>query len=319
MSDEAFHYPPDVLDLLVDTVPLLVRGKRDVVLFFRACGVPRSLLADLETRVTNRDTISKYEIARTVLTRLNERGDSMLRQRREVIRRVVEFEDFSTCWPDDQLKAKGLVAEVSRIVGTKDAFTRMADERAREADHRREARQQLELEREERTKRRDDIRRRLFGLFALDDPKQRGALLERILNELFDHFGILVTEAFTRTGDEGEGIVEQVDGVVNLDGHLYLVEVKWKKEPLGVDDVSRHLVRTFTREQSRAIVISASGYTDPAISTCKDALARAVVVLCTLEEMVTALDGGGDVKEMLRSKVEAAILRRSPYEPYRPS
>jgi len=31
---EAFHYPPEILSLLVDTIPLLCRSKKDVVLFF---------------------------------------------------------------------------------------------------------------------------------------------------------------------------------------------------------------------------------------------------------------------------------------------
>jgi hypothetical protein len=41
------------------------------------------------------------------------------------MKRLVEFEDFSTCWPDDQLKAKGLVAEILRVIDVKDSFGRM--------------------------------------------------------------------------------------------------------------------------------------------------------------------------------------------------
>jgi len=46
-TDLAFHYPPDVFDAVVDAVPLLTRGKKDVVLFFRGCGVDRAFLAGL--------------------------------------------------------------------------------------------------------------------------------------------------------------------------------------------------------------------------------------------------------------------------------
>ena len=55
-------------------------------------------------------------MVRTTLTRLNERGEAALRERREILKRVTEFEDFSTCWPNDQLKAKGLVAEIRRVI-----------------------------------------------------------------------------------------------------------------------------------------------------------------------------------------------------------
>jgi restriction system protein len=69
--------------------------------------------------------INKYQIARTVLTRLNEQGDASLRQRREVLKSIVEFEDFSICWPNDRLKAKGLVQSIQATINAKDAFTRM--------------------------------------------------------------------------------------------------------------------------------------------------------------------------------------------------
>jgi restriction system protein len=85
-----------------------------------------SVLSDLEARLRkDRNSINKYEIVRTVLERLNSKGEPALRERREILRRVTEFEDFSTCWPSDQLKAKGLVGEISRVIGVKDSFTRM--------------------------------------------------------------------------------------------------------------------------------------------------------------------------------------------------
>jgi hypothetical protein len=58
---------------------------------------------------------------------------------------------------------------------------------------------------------------------------------------------------------DGQGIVEQIDGVVELDGRLYLVEVKWWHDPLGPGDVAQHLVRVFNRGHARGIFIAASG------------------------------------------------------------
>ena len=69
-----------------------------MILFFQGAGVAPEDLAEVDRAVrTKPDTISKYEIARNILTRLNARGDSGLRARREVIRRVTEFESFETC------------------------------------------------------------------------------------------------------------------------------------------------------------------------------------------------------------------------------
>ena len=124
--DTKYHYPPELLQLLVDTIPRLCRSKRDVLLFFRGAGVGQSVLSDLRDKVNNDpDSISKFYIARTVLSHLNESGDKSLRELREVVRRVVQFEDFSTCWPGDRLEAQGLVSQIGKVVDVKDSFTRM--------------------------------------------------------------------------------------------------------------------------------------------------------------------------------------------------
>lgn len=111
---------------------------------------------------------------------------------------------------------------------------------------------------------------------------------------------------------EGEGVVEQIDGVIELEGHLYLVEMKWLRERVGVRDVSEHLVRLFGRGDMRGIFISASGFTDPAVATCRDALAQRVNVLCGLDELALLLERGADLKRYLKAKVEAASLDKQP-------
>src|SRR4051812_40858802 len=112
-TDGTFQYPPDLFNLLEKTIPLLCPKKNDVLLFFRGAGVSDSMTKDLADRlkITPKE-INKYEIARVTLERLNARGDRTLRERREVLRRVVEFENYESCWPDDQIKAKGFVASV---------------------------------------------------------------------------------------------------------------------------------------------------------------------------------------------------------------
>lgn len=47
MSETTFQYPPDLFALLVDTVPVLCKSKKDVVLFFRGAGAPANMTADL--------------------------------------------------------------------------------------------------------------------------------------------------------------------------------------------------------------------------------------------------------------------------------
>ena len=129
------------------------------------------MTAGLRERVDgNPDSISKYEIARTVLKLINDGGDRMLRQRREVIKQVTEFEDFALCWSDDQLKAKGLVSDVRRYVNVKDSFTRMQQA---EEDHRLKEVRQKRQAAEAKQKRRDDFAalRTRKGLSLLPPPR----------------------------------------------------------------------------------------------------------------------------------------------------
>jgi hypothetical protein len=125
--DIIFHYPPELMALLIERSPPLPRK----TLLFKGQVSASHKTSRLSS--ANSAAVRKHEIVRTVLTRLNERGEKSLGERREILKRVTEFEDYSTCWPADQLKAKGLVAEIRRVVNVKDSFTRMSQERDSES------------------------------------------------------------------------------------------------------------------------------------------------------------------------------------------
>lgn len=312
--DASYHYPPDLLQLLVDTIPRLCKTKRDVFLFFRGAGIKRSMVSDLEARLAeSRESVSKFEIVRTVIARLNEAGDGALRVRREVLKRVCEFEDFSTCWPDDSLKAQGLVSRVQKVVKVKYSFTRMKKERDVEARRNRETQRSREEEFRQQKTFLAEIRQDFYHLFAMNNPQERGRLLEKVLNQLFRAAGILVREDFKRLSETGRGIIEQIDAVIELDGRIYLVEMKWLKGPAGRADVSEHLVRVFNRSASGGIFISYSGYTAPAIETCKESLSQVVVALCTLQEFVFLMEKETSLEEFLRAKIRGSIIDRQPF------
>ena len=317
--DVIFHFPPELTTLLIDTIPVLVKAKKDVILFFRGAGVPWAMLDDLSKRVdTDRQNINKYEIVRTVLTLLNERGDGSLRERREVVKRVVEWEDFSTCYPENILKAKGLVSDIRSIVNVKDSFTRMNLEReAAQKSYQAEAHSRS-VAAQQRAAKHEAVKKEFYDLFALKDPKKRGKLLEGALNRIFEVAGILVTEAFAVVGTDGEGVVEQVDGAVEIEGKPFLVEMKWWNAPIGRDPMCSHLVRVYGRGGlAHGIFISYTDYTEPAITVCKEALGRgAVVSLCTLAELVRALENQADLKMFFKDKIDAAIVKKMPYVEY---
>jgi hypothetical protein len=190
--DVAFHYPPDVFDAVVDAVPLLTRGKHDVTLFFRGCGVDRAFLARIDKRIDEEPRFSKYHISREILAHVNELGDPGLGQRRQILMRLSEFDEFSSCYPDNQMKARGAVATVAQLVNKKDSFTRLQDEREQDLKRHRDAQRAEAARKEAGRKHREQVKADPFALFGQQDPHRRGKALEGVLNRLFETEHILV-------------------------------------------------------------------------------------------------------------------------------
>lgn len=315
IADITFHYPPELFNLLVDTIPLLNRSKKDVLVFFRGAGVPQPLSDDLEQRVRDAPKeINKYEIVRTILQRLNDKGEATLRERREVLRRVVEFANFDACWGEDQLKAKGLVASIRDVVNQKDTFTRINQEREQERQARLTQAAQAARARQERLAKIEAAKKEFYSLFgAALTPSERGKKLEAALNNLFRAYDILVQEAFHVVGPSGEGIVEQIDGVIDLNGTLYFVEMKWYKDPVGKAEISEHLVRLISRAEARGLFISASDFTEPAVHVAREFLQHKVIVFLHLQEIVQLLESQDDLSEFIVRKINAAQIHKNPY------
>lgn len=316
MMDISFHYPPELFQVLVDTVPKLCKSKNDLLLFFRGAGVSKAVLDPYQQLLKiDKAKFNKYPVTRELLTKLNEHGETTLRVRRELLKRVVEFDDFSVCWENDRAAARGLVAQVRELVNVKDSFTRMRVEKDEERRRRVEEQEAAAKIRQQRSTEREGIKTDLFALFGESDAHKRGKALEGVLNRLFASYEILVREAFTIKGACGEGVIEQIDGVVEMDGHLYLVEMKWWNSPIGTGEVSPHLVRVFNRGgQARGLFISYTDFTDAAVTQCRDAITQGrVVILSTLDEVVSLLNRNGEMKAWLKAKLEAAIVDKQPF------
>ena len=154
----------------------------------------------------------------------------------------------------------------------------------------------------------------VFGLFAEANPQRRGKALEGVLNSLFRAYDVLVAEDFTRKGGGNTGIVEQIDGVVEIDHDLYLVEMKWWDKPLGPGEMSPHINRLLVRSGVGGIFISSSDYTPAALETCRDFLQHRVVILCTVREIVDVLNCGEDLVACRGGEIRAAKLDRNPFK-----
>jgi restriction system protein len=168
-------------------------------------------------------------------------------------------------------------------------------------------REALAAELRQRKEAQERARRELYRLFSGDlDPHQRGRDFEEVLNRLFQLDGILIREAFGRKGQEGK-TVEQIDGAVEIAGHLYLVEAKWHKGPIDVQDVHVLLSRLFLRPGARGIFVSANGYTQPAFEIQRQAASQRVLLLCDLAEIVQVLEREESIGRFFKDKADQAI------------
>ncbi len=90
---EAFHTPPQLFTLHVDTIPLLCRSKQDLILFLHRTGVTQEDRAEVQQPVdVDHHSITKFAIVRNVLTKVNTRGDNGLPARCDIVKRIAEFQ-----------------------------------------------------------------------------------------------------------------------------------------------------------------------------------------------------------------------------------
>lgn len=199
-------------------------------------------------------------------------------------------------------------------VNTVDSFIRMDQEREKKRQKRSA---DYEAEVLANRARRDEyaaIRQQIDLLFMQPDPQRRGKELEGVLNRLFSCAGISVSESFEVRMHNGK-VLEQIDGAIEIDGTLYLVEMKWWTEPIGVPEINDLISRLIHRGgHARGIFISRSPYAETAIETCKLAYpSGASITLCQLSEIIDLLEEDGNLKAMLKAKTDASVLRRKPF------
>lgn len=309
-----YHYPPELNSLVIEVIPKLCRSKKDLLTFFRGAGVSAQFLEIHQNKlIREKDNFNKYHVARDVVEMLNKAGESCLRERREILKRITEFDDFSVCWESDQQAAYGLVARIRDLVNRKDSFTRMNIEREREREARLRGEQRKAEAKKKRAEALQKIQQDFAALFLEKNPWKRGKELESVLNNFFEYNNILLSEAITIKGDEQQGIIEQIDGVIEYKGKVYLVEAKWESETLGREKIASHLVRGYNRGGCEGgIFVSYSPYSPAAISDCKNALGTKVFVLFSLEEIFKVIQKDGNFIPLLDEKINRAIIYKQP-------
>lgn len=276
-------------------------------------GVPRDQLQPyLVLLSTNRSQFKKYDVTREVLASLNQQSDRMLGVRRKLLQRIIEFDSFETCYPNDKDRAKANVADIQKLVKLKDTVTKYENYLMKEKNERVKKHREAVDEIRKSKEKFEDLQQRFSQLFSIQNPQERGKKLEKVLNDIFSYFKIGIKEDFVIYDDETGKNYEQIDGVVEIKHYLTLVEMKWEKVPIGADKIGRFMSRLLVRKNVDGIVISYSSFAETAIPTAKEALAISVLALVDLKDIFEVLNQKKDLAEFFSEVIKNVKLYKNP-------
>lgn len=149
-----------------------------------------------------------------------------------------------------------------------------------------------------------DMRKQLFENFMKlshpsNTPQSRGFSFEKFLNSMFLSSGLNPRESFRLVG-------EQIDGSIELDHEIYLIEAKWQNNKISVSDLDAFSSKIKRKTNwTRGLFISISGFSIEAIQ----AFEKGEVNLITMdgEDLYYILDGCNDKYIDLDSCIRAKM------------
>jgi hypothetical protein len=138
--------------------------------------------------------------------------------------------------------------------------------------------------------------------------QERGYAFEKFLTTLFKAFGMEPRTPFQLVG-------EQIDGSIEFEGNIYLVEAKWQNGLVGnAELLTLHGKVGGKATWSRGIFLSYSGFTQDGL----DAFGRGRptnLIAVTGQDLYFVLEGGMSLDQMIRVKARRAAEEGTPYVP----
>lgn len=154
-----------------------------------------------------------------------------------------------------------------------------------------------------------ELRRELLALSRLP-PQDRGYAFERLLQRLFEAYGLAPQKAFRRVGD-------QIDGSFLLDHETYLVEAKWRADQSNFADLAVFDTKVSRGSAwARGLFISEAGFTEQGLQAARESDVRRIICMDGLD-IAEALERELPLDTVLRRKVRHAAERGQIFAPVR--
>jgi hypothetical protein len=148
------------------------------------------------------------------------------------------------------------------------------------------------------------IREKFIDIEKLE-PQKRGFEFEKTFVELMRISGIPVEDPFKITG-------EQIDGAIKYDGHYYLIELKWRKNPSAHQDISSLYMKVEGKMEARGIFISMNGFSTEIIESLPKGKDIKVIFLDGVH-LTNVIFGSYTFQELLEHALNQASLKCNIY------
>lgn len=142
----------------------------------------------------------------------------------------------------------------------------------------------------------EKLKEEYYKIHIMENRQQAGYRLEKLLNNLFR-----ISNYYTRFSFRING--EQIDGSVEIDSNIYLIEVKFTKDRISESDLLIFRGKIEGKSSfTRGIFLSISGYTEEAIEAITKGK-QPNFLLIDGYELHLVLCGHHTIDELLRHKI----------------
>lgn len=298
------HFPDNVIKALIDALINVFWLKKDLRSLYERCGVPSSMIAAQDW------SSYKYHIIEPVLSALNSNEEGLAPLRR-ILAETLNYKDGDhLLWLQDGKKRK---REAERCLEHLRLLVQQHDEALHEAQEE-QARRRAEAEKTSTKRafneRLRQLRDRFLILHQQLDSQGRGYGLETFLHDLFDLFELQPRGAFKVSG-------EQIDGAFVQEGDHFLLEAKWQKSPVTLDDL-RDLDGAVASnlDNTLGLFVAINGFSSEALDRYRQG-SRPRLLCMDGADLMAVLEGQIDLGDLLHRKRAVAAQRGQVFAPVR--
>lgn len=298
------HYPDNVMAALKNALVNVFWTKKHLRELFDRCQVPQPLVLAQDWNGF------KYHIIDPILSNLNCTDDGIGPLRR-ILAETLNYKDGNhLLWLQDGQKRK---QEAERSLEHLRVLVEKHDN-------------ELRKEREEQARRRTEaqevrasqafyvqlrsLRDRFLAYFASTAAQARGIDLETLLYDLFNLFDLQPRGPFRLRG-------EQIDGAFVLDGVDFLLEAKWEKDPVSLNDL-RDLDGAVASnlDNTLGLFVSINGFSEDALQRYREGN-RPRIICMDGADLMLVLENKVELPDLLRRKRSMAAQRGEVFIPAR--